>query len=47
MNEFVDTVPFLKIALGFDIKTMHFHVAETSLFSGQFGTNVKLSLDAR
>ena len=29
MNEFVGIVPFLRIALGFDMKTMHFHIAET------------------
>ena len=39
MNEFVGTVPFLKIALGFDMKTMHFHIAQTGLFLGQFGTH--------
>ena len=26
MKEFVGTVPFLRIALGLDMKTMHFHV---------------------
>ena len=47
MNEFVGTVPFFRIALGFDMKTMHFHIAETGLFLGQFGTHEKLSRDAR
>ena len=47
MNEFVGTVPFLRIALGFDIKTVNFHIAETVLFLRQFGTHEKLSLDAR
>ena len=47
MNEFVGTVPFFRIALGFDKKTMHFHIAETDLFLGQFGTHEKLSWDAR
>ena len=37
MNEFVGTVPFLRIALGFDMKTMHSHIAQTGLFLGQFG----------
>ena len=32
MNEFVGTVPFLRIALGFDLKPMHFHIAQTGLF---------------
>ena len=32
MNEFVGTVPFLRIALGFDMKTMHFHITQTGLF---------------
>ena len=32
MNEFVGTVPFLRIALGSDIKSMHFHIARTGLF---------------
>ena len=44
MNEFVDTVPLLRIALGFDMKTMHFHIAETGLFLGQFGTHKKIAL---
>ena len=47
MNEFVGTVPFLRIALGFDMKTMHFHIAETGLFLRQFGTHEKLSWHAR
>ena len=47
MNEFVGTVPFLRIALGFDMKTMHFHIARTGLLLGQFGTHEKLSWDAR
>ena len=29
MNEYVGTVPFLRIALGFDMKTMHVHIAQT------------------
>ena len=41
MNEFVGTVPFLRIALGVDMKTMHFHITETCLFLGQFGTHEK------
>ena len=32
MNEFVGTVPFLRIALGFGIKPMHFRIAQTGLF---------------
>ena len=32
MNKFVGRVPFLRIALGFDMKTMHFHIAQTGLF---------------
>ena len=47
MNEFLGTVPILRIALGFDMKTMHFHIAQTSLFLGQFGTHEILSWDAR
>ena len=76
MNEFVGTVPFLRIAsrmcvcdfpigiLGqvwylivsipdlctltyFEMKTMHFHIAQTGLFLGQFGTHEKVSWDAR
>ena len=43
MNEFVGTVQFLRIALGFDMKTKHFHIAETGSFLGQFGTHEKLS----
>ena len=39
MNEFVGTVPFLIIILGFDMKTMHFHIAQTGLFLGQFSTH--------
>ena len=35
MNEFVGAVLFLRIALGFDMKTMHFHIAQTGLFLGQ------------
>ena len=35
MNEFAGTVPFLRIALEFDIKIMHFYLAQTGLFSGQ------------
>ena len=34
MNEFVGTAPFLRIALGFDMKTMHFRIAKTGLFFG-------------
>ena len=47
MNEFLGTVPILRIALGFDMKTMHFHIAQTGLFLGQFGTHEILSWDAR
>ena len=39
MNEVVGTVPFLT-----DMKTMHFHIAETDLFLGQFGTHDKIVL---
>ena len=35
MNAFVGTVQFLRIALGFDMKTMHLHIAQTGLFLGQ------------
>ena len=34
MNEFVGTVPFLRIVFGFDMKTMHFRIAKTGLFFG-------------
>ena len=44
MNEFVGTVPFLRMALGFYMKTMHFHIAQTGLFLGQFGTHLKIVL---
>ena len=44
MNEFVGTVPFLRMALGFDMKTMHFHIAQTGLILGQFGTHLKIVL---
>ena len=47
MNEFVGTVPFSRIALGFDMKNIHFHIAQTGLFLGQFGTHEKLSWDSR
>ena len=47
MNEFVGIVTFLRIALGFDMKTMYFHIAETDLFLGQWCTHEKLSWDAR
>ena len=47
MNEFVGKVPFVRIALGFHMTTMHFHIAQTGLFLGQFGTHEKLSWDAR
>ena len=59
MNEFVGTVPFLRFALGFDMKTIHFHIALTGLFfydnlfshfggyDKQFGTHEKLSWDAK
>ena len=47
MNEFVGTVPFLRIALGFDTKTMHFHIVQTGLFFEQFGPYDKMSLDAK
>ena len=39
MNEFVGTVSFLRIAIGFDMRTMHYHIAETGLFLGQFCTD--------
>ena len=35
MNEFAGTVPFLRIALEFDMKTMHFYIAQTGLFLGE------------
>ena len=35
MNEFVGTVLLWRIALGFDMNIMHFHIAETGLFLGQ------------
>ena len=58
MIGFVNTPPFLRIALQVAMTTMHFHIAETSLFmwiffshSGdprkQFGTDSKLSFSAR
>ena len=55
MNEFAGTVPFLRITLEFDMKTMHFYIAQTGLFKDnlfshlgchdkQFGTHEKLVL---
>ena len=44
MNEFGGTAPFLRMALGFDMKTVHFHNAQTGLFLGQFGTYLKIVL---
>ena len=35
MNKFAGIVPFLRIALGFDMKAMHFYIAQTGLFLGQ------------
>ena len=36
MIDFVNTSPFLKIALQVAMATMHFHIAQTSLFMGIF-----------
>ena len=36
MIDFVDTPPFLRIALQVAIATMHFHIAQTGLFMGTF-----------
>ena len=49
MNEFVGTVPFLRIAfnLGFDMKTINFHIAETGLFYDSLTPMKKLVWDAR
>ena len=54
MIDFVNTPPFLRIALQVAMATMHLHIAQTGLWvnvftnSGgpreQFGTNSKLSL---
>ena len=35
MNEFAGIVPFLRLALGFGMKTVHFYIAQTGLFLGQ------------
>ena len=53
MIDFVDTSPFLRIALKVATAAMHFHIAQIGLFMGkffshsggpreQFGTNSKL-----
>ena len=58
MIDFVDTPPFLRIALQVAMATMHFQIAKTGLFmriffshSGgpreQFNTNSKLSLGCK
>ena len=58
MIDFVDTTPFLRIALQVAMATMHFQIAQTGLFMGifflhsggpkeQFGTNSKLSLGCK
>ena len=49
MIDFVDTPPFMRIALQVAVASMHFHIAQTGLFMGifshsgdpreQFGTN--------
>ena len=36
MIDFVDTPPFLRIALQVVMATMHFHIAQTGLFMGIF-----------
>ena len=36
MIVFVDTPPFLRIALQVTIASMHFHIAQTGLFMGNF-----------
>ena len=36
MIDFVDTPPFLRIALQVVMATMHFHIAQSGLFMGQF-----------
>ena len=35
MIDFVDTSPFLRIALQVAMATMHFHIAQTGLFMGK------------
>ena len=58
MIDFVDTSPFLRIALQVAMTTMHFHIAQTGLFMGtlishsgvpreQFGTSLKFPWGAR
>ena len=58
MIEFVDTPPFLGIALQVAMATMHFHIDQTGSRMGkffshsggpreQFGTNSKLSLGCK
>ena len=58
MIDFVDTSPFLKIAIQVAMAIMHFYIAQTCLFMGiffshsggprkQFGTNSKLSLGCK
>ena len=55
MIDFVDTTPFLRIALQVVMATMHFHIAQTGLFLGvlfshirgpreKFGANLKIVL---
>ena len=36
MIDFVDKPPFLRIALQVAMATMHFHMAKTGLFMGNF-----------
>ena len=36
MIDFVDTIPFLRIALQVAMATMHFHIAQTGLFMQNF-----------
>ena len=55
--DFVSTSPSLRNALWVAMSTLHFHIAQTSLFTGifcafrgpreQFGTNSKLSLGCK
>ena len=57
MIDFVNTSPFLRIALQVAMATMHFHIAQTGLFMSffripggtrkQFVTNSKLSLGCK
>ena len=45
MIDFVDTPPFLRIALWVAMATMHFHIAQTNLFlEEQFFLAFRVSL---